>query len=270
MVTLENNPNEVERSSGIRDDGPYSARNSSKGALIDEAGRIFSALTNGQSVEDIRQQVLRGTLLSQRSSENRKRIWQLFQLRYIVDEAEWLTTLLINECAAGPHGHTFISQLYLLYALRDRLTFDFVTEVLWPKGYQGRPVVSRDDVLDFLNQAAPAEAQIERWTESTRTKLAGSVLTALRDFGLLEGKQKKCLVRPTLPLTTAEALLRILIMEGRRGREVLQDTTWRLFLLTEPEVASTLAKLSQGGQIRFEKAGATVVLETPSEWEGKP
>ena len=269
VVTLKDKPNEVQRSHGIRDDSPYSARNSSKGALLDEAGRVFSALANGQSVEEIREQVLRGRLLSQRSSENRKRIWTSIQQRYIVEDADWLTSLLANECAAGPHSHEFNSLLYLLYAVRDRLTFNFVADVLWPKGYQGRPVVSRDDVLDLLNQAAPAESQIERWTESTRIKLAGSVLTALRDFGLLEGKQKKFLVRPTLPLTTAEALLRILITEGCRGREVLQDTTWRLFLLTEAEVASTLAKLSQGGRIRFEKAGATVVLETPSEWEGE-
>jgi hypothetical protein len=44
---------------------------------------------------------------------------------------------------------------------------------LWFRGYQGGPVVSRDDVLDLLNQAARAETQIERWTESTRIKLAG-------------------------------------------------------------------------------------------------
>lgn len=251
MVTLENKPNEARRSHAIRDDGPFSARNSSKGALIDEAGRVFSALANGQSVDEIRQQVLRGALLSQRSSENRKRIWTSIQQRYIVDDADWLTSLLANECAAGPHSRTFVSLLYLLYALRDRLTFNFVTDVLWPKGYQGRPVISRDDVLDLLNHAAPSEAQIERWTESTRIKLAGSILTALRDFGLLEGKQKKVLVRPILSLTTAETLLRILIMEGCRGREVLQNTTWRLFLLTEAEVASTLAKLSQDGRIRF-------------------
>jgi len=161
-----------------------------------------------------------------------------------------------------------VNAYYLLYALRDRLTFNFVTDFLWPKGYQSRPVVSRDDVLELLNQAAADEDQIERWMESTRTKLARSILTALRDFGLLEGKQKKVLVRPPMPLVTAEALLRILVVEGCRGREIIQSSTWRLFLLTESDVASTLAKLSQEGRIRFEKAGATVVLETPVEWEG--
>jgi hypothetical protein len=254
----------------VRDTSPYSARNTSKGALIDEAGRVFAALARGQSVETVRDQVLQGALLAQRSRENRDRIWTLIQQRYLVPTAPWLTSRLAEMCELGPHSPEFVSLLYLLYALRDRLTFDFVTKVLSIRGHQARPVVSRNDVLDLLNQAAGRQPQIERWTESTRIKLAGSILTALRDFGVLEGQQKKVLVRPPLPLSTAEALLRLLIAEGSRGRQVIQDSAWRLFLLTEPEVASLLARLAQQGSIRFEKAGATVVLETPGEWEDQP
>jgi hypothetical protein len=213
---------------------------------------------------------LRGTLLAQRSRQNRERIWTSIQQRYLIPTTPWLTSKLANACECGPHSREFVSLLYLLYALRDHITFDFVTNVLSTKGYQTRPLVSRNDVLDLLKQAASRQPQIERWTESTRIKLAGSILTALRDFGVLEGQQKKVLVRPVLPLSTAEALLRVLIVEGCRGRQVLQDAAWRLFLLSEQEVASTLAKLAQQGTIRFEKVGATVVLETPDEWEDRP
>jgi len=254
----------------VRDIGPYSARNSSKGALIEEAGRVCGALARGQTVEKVRDQVLRGTLLTQRSRENRERIWTSIQQRYLIPTTPWLTSMLAETYASGAHSREFVSLLYLLYALRDRLTFDFVTNVLWAKGHQTRPLISRNEVLDLLKQAASRQAQIERWSESTRIKLAGSILTALRDFGLLEGKQKKILVKPLLPLSTAEALLRVLTVEGCRGRQAIQDSTWRLFLLTEQEVASTLAKLAQQGRIRFEKAGSTVVLETPEEWEERP
>ena len=254
----------------VRDTGPYSARNSSKGALIDEASRVFAALARGQSIETVRDQALRGTLLIQRSRENRERIWTSIQQRYLLPTAPWLTSLLAGTSASGPASREFVSLLYLLYALRDRLTFDFVTNVLWAKGPHARPVISRNEVLDLLKQTAARQPQIDRWTESTRIKLAGSILTALRDFGVLEGQLKKVLVKPFLPLSTAEALLRVLTFEGCRGRQVIQDSTWRLFLLSEQEVASTLTKLAQQGRIRFEKAGATVVLETSAEWEGRP
>ena len=254
----------------VRDTGPYSARNSSKGALIEEASRVFAALARGQSVEAVRNQVLQGTLLTQRSRENRERIWTSIQQRYLIPTTPWLTSLLAETSAAGPQGREFVSLLYLLYALRDRLTCDFVTGVLWAKGHETRPVISRNEVLDLLKQTAARQPQIDRWTESTRIKLAGSILTALRDFGVLEGKQKKTLARPSLPLSTAEALLRLLTVEGCRGRQALQDSAWRLFLLTEQEVAGTLGKLAQHGRISFEKAGTTVVLETPAEWEAQP
>ncbi len=41
------------------------------------------------------------------------------------------------------------------------------------------------------------------------------------------------------------------------------------FMLTEQDVAATLAKLSREGHIRFEKVGMTVVLQTPPDWEEK-
>jgi hypothetical protein len=65
----------------IRDGGRYSARNSSKGALIDEAARVFTAQSEGSPLKEVREQCLRGTLLSQRSSQNRERIWTSLQQR---------------------------------------------------------------------------------------------------------------------------------------------------------------------------------------------
>lgn len=251
----------------IRDTGGYSARNSSKGALIDEAVRIFAALDAGATLLEVRDLVLHGTLLAQRSSQNRKRIWTSVSQRYLLQDEPWLILESAKQSHQGAHSPEFVSLLYLLYAIRDRLTFDFVTSVLWTKGSRSRPIVSRNDVLDLLASATPTQPQIERWSEATRTKLAGSVLTALRDFGVLEGKQKKVLVQPPLPMSTATTLLRILTREGCRGRQVLENPTWRLFLLKESDVAQVLARLAQDGTIRFEKAGTTVVLETPVAWE---
>ena len=81
----------------LRDDGPYSARNTSKGALIEEAARLFYAMSSGLSIGQAREQMLRGSLLTQRSSVNRKRIWTLLQLRYLVPELPWITRLLAEK-----------------------------------------------------------------------------------------------------------------------------------------------------------------------------
>lgn len=258
---------DLAESADLRDRGAYSARNSSKGALVEEASRIIAALNSGVSLETVRQQVHDGLILTQRSWSNRRRIWTLVQQRYLPASTDWIVSSLRNAYDRGPQGREFITALYVLYSLKDRLTFDFVTTTLWSKGYENRPVVTRNDVLDLLDRATAEQPQVRRWSESTRIKLAGSILTALRDFGLLDGKQKKVLVRPILPLMTAEFLLRILIAAGCAGRQVLEDPTWRLFLLSPTDVSTVLGKLAQSHVIRFEKAGTTIVLEVPPDWE---
>ncbi len=48
-----------------------------------------------------------------------------------------------------------------------------------------------------------------------------------------------------LPISTAEHVLRVLIGEGKRGAEILEDPTWRIFLCTPNDVADVLTRLSQ-------------------------
>ena len=250
----------------LRESGPYRARNTSMGALIDEAARVLTALNNGAELTEVKTLCHTGDLLSQKSIESRKRIWTSLNHRLFAHGVTWAIDDLKRACASNPHGQEFVSLLYVHYALRDSLTFDLVTDVFWNKGYRSRPAVSSNDVRNLLDSVSSKQTQIERWTEKSRVKLARSILTALRDFGLLEGKNNKYLVRPILPSSTAEHLLRILVAEGCRGKEVISEKTWRLFMLTEQEVIGLLAKMAQEGRIRFEKAGGTVVLETPSEW----
>jgi len=250
----------------IRDLSPYSARNTSKGALLKETAQLLEALSSGLSLPEVRAQAQNGTLLHQRAIESRKTIWRRIHYRLFTHNIPWVIEDLKKSYRMGEHSPEFVSIIYIHYALRDRLTFDFVTQVVWQQWCEKNLIISRDDLLSLLDQAAETQKQIYQWSESSRRKLAGSILSALRDFGLLRGKQKKAITLPSLPLFTAEHLLRILTMEGVRGSEVLSDPTWRLFLRTPDEVAHILSQLAQVQHIRFERAGRTVVLETPNEW----
>ena len=248
-----------------RDTGPYSGRNSSKGALISEAGRVIGALRSGLTLDEVRAMALSGNLFTQRARSTRQRIWDAIHYMYLA-QPQWGLSDLRRAYGEGPQSREFIALLYLHYTLRDHLTYDLVTEILWDRWNNNQLSVSREDVLFLLDQASGTQPQIQRWAESTRLKLTGSILTALRDFGVLKGKQKKSLIQPTLPLPTAEYLLRILTAEGLRGAEVLRDASWRLFFYREDDVAHILSRLAQERRINFERVGDTVVLDTPAEW----
>ncbi len=250
----------------FRDAGPYSSRNSSKGALIVEAAKVMERVLPDCNLSKLRSLVLEGNLLSHRSRNTRERVWDALHHRYFADKAVWVLHDLRMSRRKGAFGREFISLLYLHYALGDRLTYEFVTEILWDRWIKRQVAVSRQDILFLLDRATAEQPQVGLWTIKTREKLSGSILTALRDFGLLAGIQRKTIVQPLLPLSTAEHLLRILIEEGKRGREVLDDPTWRLFLCDADDVADILAKLDQKRLIRFESVGEITVLHTPEEW----
>lgn len=248
-----------------RDIGPYSGRNSSKGALIPEITRVVEGLRDGSTLHELRTGALDGDLFTQRARDTRYRMWRAIRRMYLSQPA-WGLVDLQAVYEAGPLSREFLSLLYVHYSLSDHLTFDFVTQVLWER-WQARQVnIGPGDVHALLDRASETQPQIRQWTENTRLRLARHILAALRDFGVLEGTRRKTLVQPILPLRTAEHLLRILIEEGSRGAEILRDSAWQLFFLTEDNIAHVLAQLALEQRIRFERVGGTVVLETPEEW----
>jgi len=248
-----------------RDLGPVSTRNTSKGALIPEAQTVFRALAAGATLADARAQCLAGQLLRQYAFETRRFIWNALHWRYFVwSPPRWMLADLEEAARGDAANPRFVRLLYIHYVRRDRLTFEFVTERLWRLWKTRKMEVGRDNVLDFLAEHEQRSRQIQKWRESTRKKLAGNTLSALRDFGLLVGSQRKTLQRPVVPLEVSLHLCRLLYAEGLRAHALIDAADWRLFLWDQHDTALALGQLAQRGDIRFERSGRTVVLEVPA------
>jgi hypothetical protein len=251
-----------------RDTGPVSARNSSKGALVAEAHAVFRALASGKRLAEVRAACLSGKLFRQSARETRRHIWQCLHWRYFAwNPPRWVLADLSDAAKGDVTDRRFVGLAYLHYARRDQLTFDFVTNGLWERWKHKTSDVRRDDVLDFLADYASRDA-VKKWRESTRKKLAGNVLSSLRDFGLLTGVQRKSLQRPVAVPEVALHLCRLLHAEGLRGRTLLEARDWRLFLWEPHDTSFALAQLAQRGEIRFERSGRTVVLDVPETPRG--
>jgi hypothetical protein len=245
-----------------RDIGPYSTRNSSKGSLLVETHVLFRALASGTSLEEVRAGLLAGKLLRKSARETRLRIWELLHWRFFAwGPPRWVLEDLMEASRGDVTSAWFVGIVFLHYARRDHLTFDFVTNRLCQLWNGGIRDVRRHDVIDFLVESEHGERA--RWRESTRTKVAGNVLSALRDFGLLTGVQRKKLQRPIVALEVVLHLCRLLEAEGLRGRAIIESPYWHLFLWDVRDTSQALSQLAQRGDIRFERSGATAVLELP-------
>jgi hypothetical protein len=263
MMSIESADAEVGAVEGLgRDTEAYSARNSSKGALIPEATAVFRALASGTPLEDVQHASLTGRLFRQKARETRRRIWQALNWRFFIWEPPaWVVADLANASLDAASDKHFVGLVYLHTVRRDRLTYDFVTRTLWTFWRSDVRAVRRSDVMDFM--AEKISPNSSRWRESTRLKVAGNVLSALRDFGLLSGVQKKVLQRPYVDLAVALHLCRLLDAEGLRGRALLEAQDWRLFLWDIQDTSQALVQLAQRGDLRFERSGQTVVLDVP-------
>ena len=207
----------------LRDIGGYSARNNSNGAMIKEAISVVASLHEGKSLSEIRLCAFDGDLFPQRARSSRSRIWNSLHQRYLAHNIPWVIEALQQAYKFGPQSAELLSMLYLHYALRDRLVFDFVTEVLWTRWQEKQLAVTSAELKNLLDQAVITQPQITCWSQTTRDHLCRSIIAALRDFAVFYGSRKKKLQRPVLPLFTAEHLLRILIAEGVRGMDIIRD-----------------------------------------------
>ena len=247
---------------GVRDRGEFSSRNTSKGALVKDAFTLFSAMREqGLSVDELRDTALRGQMFPRSSYENRQRIWDCLHYRYFAPGIPWIPAALGAATAAGVNSPDFVSLAYLYFALRDRLTFDLVTQPLWECWRARSVAVSAAQVLEFLDRESDRNPAVKKWRPSTRAKLASSILAALRDFGVLRGIQSKQLQGPVVSPETVFHLVCILLAEGHHGRAVVEAPDWRLFLWSEDGAAKALADLAQRRWVRFERGGRTVILE---------
>lgn len=245
----------------IRDRSPVSSRGSSKGGLLSEACSVFQAIHQGLPVEEVRSSLLEGKLFRKSAYETRRKIWDSLKHRYLSVLPEWSLWSLAEASTYGQNSIEFRSLAYLYYVLRDHLVLKLLSSEIWPRWQQRLTLIDRADVLVFLSELQDDHSQILKWRESTRKKVASNMLSSLRDFGLLQGVQKKHIQQPAISSEAAFHLLCILMSEGRRGMSILEAPEWHIFLWSEVEVAMALGELSQKRWIRFEKAGRTVILE---------
>jgi hypothetical protein len=243
----------------LRDRTAVSSRNTSTGALLHEVYTIFSSLEK-INPEEIREAIIVKNRLHKNSFEMRRKAWLAVNHRYLAVAPQWVGAALIQAAAAGNQSPEFTSLTYLYFALRTRLAFLFITRFVWKQWQAGRTHLTHRDAVRFIYELAEEEAPVRNWHEATKKRMASMLLSSLRDFGVLKGKQTRHIQRPSVALNAAYHLLCVLVAEGKSGLEIIRDPAWRLFLWREADVSQALAQLDQLGAVQFEKSGQTVML----------
>jgi hypothetical protein len=135
----------------------------------------------------------------------------------------------------------------------------------WEVFSTGGDLLQTDQALAWLestgNQGHP---EVEEWSEGTRKRVAGGLLKAGADFGLLQGRVKR---RFTAYYLADEPLLYVLLQclaSNRTTAAALSDPRWLWFRLPEAELEHRLLLLHQAQVISYYRAGSVVDLKLPA------
>ena len=243
-------------------DPAYSARYSSKGALLQELRKAFAHLAQERSVAMTRDAAVKGIIWAHKTQQTRNTCWDHLHYRYLSGPHAPATAIANLFLAELPEGLRS-SVLYFHYALRDALVFDFVIQHLWSAFLSGRSSVSVADMELFLRDRSKDHPEVDGWATSTRKKLAHSILAALRDFGVLAGASKKRLGKPYVSHALALYIATYGKQVGMTTREILDGPLPHLFFLDGVGMRGLLLSAARARNIEFTESGSVVSLQLP-------
>jgi hypothetical protein len=142
---------------------------------------------------------------------------------------------------------------YWITARSEAALYGFVSEVVYSRSRTQERDIRVEEAISWLNHQLNLAGK--SWTSSVLKKVAQGMMAALRDFGIFEGAARKKVASINLS-PQAFALIAFCLHDmGHTGRNLVQHTDWRLFLLGRTGVEHLFLECHQHGWLKFESAG---------------
>lgn len=239
----------------------YVSRLSARTALYTELRLLLTGLEEPLTVSEYRQLVVQQNRLSRPSTSAREKLWTELKGRYLLRNDSPLFSAFWREWRLCQAEQERELTAYVLFALNDRLVADLGTKWLYPYLRQAPAEVRVEDVLNFIDQSAPAHPEIGGWSYETRTRIARHYMASIRDFGLTRGKLTKTTIRPALYGAPVRLIIRALQLAQLSPFELLRARIFRVIAIDEGEVVSALSELNRAEALRFKMQGDVVELD---------
>ena len=226
------------------------------GALLDETRRFVESWHDSRSVEENLAALRTGNLLGKRSRARAEDTLAILRQRF---------------ADPGPHvirafrplalqAEAFRDACYYEAARNDDLLAHIASETIFDLLGRGWVKVTVEDVERAL-LLAPPDPLVMGWGDATRTRVIHGVLSALRDFGVLEGKANKHIASPHLSFSGFVYVLGRLRDALPSSHEIVGSPVWRWWLLEDRQLRALFLEADRAGLVRFSDAGSSVRLD---------
>src|ERR1017187_7020168 len=190
--------NTTEQLKRLRSSAPYSSRIIKAGALIGDTKTLLAHWDVDASVEENINRVRRDNVFGKASRSRVEDILAIFRQRYLTEES---VTRALVVLVRGKFPTAALERLLYFYSARaDRLLHDAVTEILVPMQARGLVDINAQNFQRSLAKWVDEGKTAGHWSEPTISRVSQGLLSALRDFGVLQGAVKKKIATAYFPI----------------------------------------------------------------------
>lgn len=238
----------------------FSSKIIKAGALLDDVKVLLLRWDETKSIEENLRLALTTNVFGKVSRSRVEDVLKVIRGRYCRDNGAVVPLHRLVKWGVSPE---VIDRLLFYYAaLADPLIYTFVADYLYPMHLRGEVRVTVEDALRFI-QSAIREGKIQPpWSDYTRLRVARGLLSALRDFHVLEGAVQKRFAPVHLPLAVFVCVA-FSLRQHVAGERVVDHKDWRLFLYRPVEVDRLFLEAQQHGYVRYEALGQIVRIDFP-------
>jgi hypothetical protein len=240
----------------------YTSRIIKAGALLADTKTLLAhwdmAVSDRSNLDRLRRQNVLGKVSRSRVED----VLAIFSQRFLTEPSvtKALVVLVANRLPSAALDRI----LYFHAARSDRLLHDTVTEILLPLHARGITQVDVFDVQRTLKDWVRTGKTSGHWSGPTTIRIAQGLLSALRDFGVLQGAVKKRIAPPYLSIAALAYVAFYLKQHQPSGAKLIELPDWALFFLSREGVERLLFEAHQRQLLEYHAAGSVTRLTFPA------
>jgi hypothetical protein len=235
---------------------------------IEETKQILTEYVEHQSFEKLKERVREDNILNKQTSKYRRDVLREVSRLYIPSREEFAETPLMRAITSEIGGSIKDWLIYYEFS-KNNLLYTLTTEFLYPEYAAGTMYIEAGDIESFIKQLGNDSPEINEWSQSTIGEASTKYLSALKNFGILKGVQKKEFAVFYVPdEVIAYVFYQIVVDHQPTVDEIVGHPDWQLFLFDNDEVRRRLEGISPR-YIRYERRGSTERIEPELDniWE---
>lgn len=225
------------------------------GAYIEETKTILRVYADCQSYDELKRRVIEENLLKKDTDYYRKNILREVRRRYIPDTDSYTETPLMTLVAEESRDDIVEWCMYYEFA-QDPFIKLVTKEFLYPEYERGTLTVRSEALTEFLESEKDAYPRLREKTGGTIAEAATKYLSAVKNFGLLEGRQEKEFAVAYVPDEAIVYVTYRLFESGSTGTTAIKHDDWELLMLDTEDVRRRMRDISPR-YVTYEKRGST-------------